>query len=367
MIVIVGAGPAGLATARALQRRGLPARLLEQGKVGETWRHQYDRLHLHTLKALSALPDLPMPADYPRFPSAAQFSAYLEGYAAHFGLDVATGVQVHHAAPTPDGWWLATSAGDLAAEVLVLATGIWHTPYRPTLGGEAKFGGPILHSRDYRNPAPFRGQRVLVVGAGNSGSEIAVDLCAAGVETTIAIRSGATFAPRPRSVLRMRAAGWLFRHLPRPVGELLLRLARRDPHGSGIPAPSGWLIDAFPVVGDDLPAAVAAGEIRCVGGVARLVPGGVRFDDGHEAPFDAVILATGFRPTIGFVAGGLRLDAQGRPEVDGQWRSVGNERLFCVGFWYPTTEGWLQAIGRVADAAAAGIAATVSAAERVGA
>ncbi len=353
MIVIVGAGPAGLAVAQELQWRGLPYRVLERHAVGYSWLNHYERLQLHIPKQVSALPGRPMPAAYPRFPSGIQFRHYLARYAREGGLAVETGITVRHAGYDGARWRLATSLGEGTADILVVATGIWSTPHRAHFPGEGEFGGPILHASDYFNAAPFAGRRVLVVGAGNSGSEIAVDLSEHGVATAIAIRDGVAFVPRPTSPLAMRAAAWLLRTLPRAVAGRLLR--RRDFSGIGLPLPPGSPLDHFPVVGYDLPEAVAAGRVRRYGGIARLAPGSVCFDDGREYACDAVILATGYRPTIDFVAHELRLDRDGRPLVDGEWRAVGNPHLFCVGFWYPTTEGWLQAIGRVARTAALAI------------
>jgi len=215
MIVIVGAGPAGLALAHELQRRGLAYRVLERGVGGESWRNHHDRLHLHTLKEVSGLPGLAMPDSYPPFPAGIQFHRYLARYAEEQCLNIEIGVTVERATFDGARWHLATNRGTLAAATLVVATGIWSTPRRAHLPGEGEFGGAILHARDYRNADPFAGRRVLVVGAGNSGSDIAVDLREHGVETAIAVRDGVAFVPRPTSPLAMRAAARLLRILPR--------------------------------------------------------------------------------------------------------------------------------------------------------
>jgi cation diffusion facilitator CzcD-associated flavoprotein CzcO len=353
VIGIVGAGPAGLAAAAEAARRGIPYRVIERGRVGEAWRHHYDRLHLHTLKQVSALPGKSMPAAYPNFPSRAQFLAYLESYAHHFALQIDEGVELLHAEPAEAGWRLDTSAGLREADALVMATGIWSAPVRPALAGEEQFGGEIVHSRDYRNPQPYRSRRVLVVGAGNSGAEIAVDLAEQGVETAISVRGGVAFAHEPFSVAVVRFSAWLLRTLPRPLAGTLLR--RRDFRSLGLPPPSGNPLDHFPVVGYELPDAVAAGKVAVVPAIERLSPGMVHFVGGSSAPFDALILATGFRPALGPVSHLLEFDQRGRPLLDRYHRSIGNPRLVCVGYTYPTTEGWLQAIGRVARQAVEGI------------
>lgn len=345
-IVVVGAGPAGLAIAYELARRGLHYRVLERGCVGEAWCHHYDRLSLHTLKQVSALPGRPMPAAYPRFPSRAQFLAYLQQYARHFELRVDEGVELRRAEFDGWRWQLDTSRGGIEATVLVMATGIWSAPVRPHIPGEEAFGGPIIHSRDYRNPQPFQGQRVLVVGAGNSGTEIAVDLAEHGVETALAVRSGAAFVPEPHSAAVVRLATWLLRTLPRPLAGRLLR--RRDFRHLGLPLPLGSPLDHFPVVGYELPEAVVARRVAIYPALERLEGGVAHFRDRRSAPFDALILATGYRPALEPIAHALTFDGEDRPVLDRYGRSITNPRLVCVGYSYPTTEGWLQAIGRAA-------------------
>lgn len=358
MVIVVGAGPAGLAVAYELQRRGIPYRVLERSSIGEAWRNHYDRLHLHTLKQLSALPGMPMPSNHPRFASAAQFRTYLQAYAQRLQLNVSCGIDVQLATPNAHGWQIETSRGPLNGDILVAASGIWSTPHVPQFNGTDQFGGTVIHSRDYRNAAPFRDKRVLVVGAGNSGSEIAVDLSENGALTSIAIRDGTTFVPYPRTVASMRFVAWLFRRIPRTAAEAVMRLTRRNFAALGIRWPMP-LVDAIPVVGFQLPNAIGRGRITLHGAIECFVPGGMRFANGREVPFDVVVLATGFRPSLQFLNGYVAMNARGRPIIDGQWRSASNARLFCVGFEYPTTEGWIQAIPRVACEAAEGIAATL--------
>jgi cation diffusion facilitator CzcD-associated flavoprotein CzcO len=349
MVIVVGAGPSGLATAYYLQQQGIDYCVLDKEAAGATWQYHYDRLHLHTLKDVSALPGLPMPADYPRFPSAAQFHAYLQQYARHFGLAIEQGVEVLHADRTSAGWLLHTNQGQLCADALVLATGIWNTPVSPTFAGQEDFEGRVLHVNDYRNPEPFRGQQVLVVGVGNSGAEIAVDLSEHGVTTAIAVRTGSSFAPHPGSAVLVRLLAWFFRHAPRALSKPLLAAARRDFRDIGLPTHPDAPLDYYPVIGYGLPDAVRAGKVTVYGGIERFVPQGVRFVDGREASFDSVLLATGYRPTVQFVQHELERGTDISPP------------LFCVGFTYPVTEGFLQSIGREARATVQQVAAALRA------
>ncbi|GAC1357782.1 MAG: hypothetical protein NVSMB42_16870 [Herpetosiphon sp.] len=124
MVSILGGGPAGLPVAHALQKRGIPYQILERGSVGNAWLHHYERLHLHTLKQVSALPDFPMPANYPAFPDAHQFQSYLREYARHFQLNMRTEVEVSAARWAAPRRQLTTNRGPIAASILVAATGI---------------------------------------------------------------------------------------------------------------------------------------------------------------------------------------------------------------------------------------------------
>ena len=358
MILIVGAGPAGLATAYYLQQRGLPFRILEKETAGATWRHHYDHLHLHSLKEVSALPGLPMPEDYPPFPSGEEVARYLADYAAHFGFPIERGVRVTDAR-YEDGWRLTTTKGRYEGEVLVAATGIWSTPHRPHFPGEERFAGRILHSKDYKRPDPFKGQRALVVGVGNSGSEVAVGLAKRGIETDIAVRSGVRMVPYPRSARLMRLIAWLLRHLPRGVGNALLTLAQPNFPEVGLPLPDKPVIDVYPVVGFGLAEEVKAGRIQVKPGLSHFSEEGVHFEDGQSEFYDTVILATGYRPSLGFLEG-VETDERGLPKLRGT-RSTQNPALFCVGYHYPTNEAWFQALPRVARAAAEEIARTHSA------
>jgi cation diffusion facilitator CzcD-associated flavoprotein CzcO len=179
--IIVGAGPAGLACAMTMRAAGLDVMVLEKaGQVGAVWRRHYDRLHLHTDRNHSGLPGMPMPSDYPAYPSRAQMVSYLENYAACFQIKPGFNTKVlrlrRHGAR-----WLADTS--------LVATGIADAPYRPSWPGMDIYSGVVVHSSNYRNPQTFSGRRALVIGFGNSGGEIALDLANAGVDVTLAVRS----------------------------------------------------------------------------------------------------------------------------------------------------------------------------------
>lgn len=367
MVIIVGAGPAGLALARRLQQRNVAYRILEKGQIGASWRAHYPSLRLHTLKALSHLPGLPYPDSVAEFPSRADFLAHLEQYTRHFALNVSEGVSVQRAEwqPASAAWRLTTDTHEtIATPLLVAATGIWSTPYMPTLAGADDFGGPIVHANAYQTPAAWLGRRVLVVGAGNTAADIASELANAGVTTGIVVRSGTQFVPYPKSAQLMRLTAWLGRHVPAPLANAVLQPLRPDFSAIGLPHSPEPPVEAYPVVGFKLPQAVRAGKVTVHrAGIERLTAGRVAFDDGSDATYDALIMATGYRPTLDFLAPPpgrppyVQFDARGHVCHDAQFRSTAHARLFLVGYDYPATSGWIQNIRRVSHIAADAIAA----------
>jgi len=164
--VIVGAGAAGLAAAACLQKQGVPFVLLEKSnQVGSSWRNHYDRLHLHTDRANSRLPNLPMPEHYPKYPARAQVVEYLELYARHFGLEPKFGQEVVSATRRDGVWQTKSQAALYESPNLVVATGYTRVPHVPTWPGQADFQGPIRHSSAYQAGRPYTGQRILVAEA----------------------------------------------------------------------------------------------------------------------------------------------------------------------------------------------------------
>ncbi|MBK7860316.1 MAG: NAD(P)/FAD-dependent oxidoreductase [Archangiaceae bacterium] len=217
-VIVVGAGPAGLAVAGALKQRGVTATVLEaESEVGSAWRRHYRRLHLHTHKGGSSLPGLDFPAAFPRYPSRAQVVEYLELYQRTFGLAPSFGERVTNIEP---GWKVTTSKRTLEARHVVVATGYTRVPLEPDFPGRSTFTGETLHSSRYVDGAGFAGKRVLVVGFGNSGGEIAIDLVEHGAQPTLSVRGPVNVIPREllglpilgvSAVMRMFPPGWPMR------------------------------------------------------------------------------------------------------------------------------------------------------------
>ncbi len=364
--IVIGAGPAGLAAAAALRARGLDAIILEKSDaVGSVWRRHYDRLHLHTDRARSGLPGLPMPKAYGRYPSRVQVVQYLEAYAAKFALKPVFNATV--SAIRRDGrlWRAEAGQHSQSAPIVVVATGLADYPCSPSWPGMESFDGPVLHSSAYRNAAPFAGKRVLVVGYGNSGAEIALDLSEAGLDVALAVRSPVNVIPREMFGQPILAWGLTGRLLPARVADKinapLLRFAigsieklglKRSPKG---PLQSIEEDGRVPLIDVGTLDAIRDGRIKLRGDIASFTREGVEFKHSPAERFDAIILATGFRPDLRPLLPDARgvLSAAGAPLVSG--RATAEPGLFFCGA-IPSALGQLRQIGIDATRIADGVA-----------
>src|SRR3954453_19872285 len=220
-VMVIGAGPAGLAVSRELRKRRVDHLVIERGDIGQSWRRYYDGLVLHTGRHLSSLPGRPFRRSDPMFVTRDRFVRYLTEYATAMDLPVVAGASVT-AVRHEEGWWALDVGADedgvsnpWRCRVLIVATGIASSPIVPDLPGRDAFTGRIRHSIDYHRPEPFAGRRILVVGAGNSGGEIAAELARVAAPVSIAIRSGVVVVPREIPGIPSQYLGMLVRRLPR--------------------------------------------------------------------------------------------------------------------------------------------------------
>jgi thioredoxin reductase len=361
--LVVGAGPAGLATSRELTRRGIDHIVVERGaRVGACWAETYDSLRLHTGKHMSSLPGLSFGRDVPLFPTRGHFLEYLDRYAGRHRVPVHHRCVVARVERTADGWRVHTSRGPVGADAVVVATGIMSNPRVPSIPGRELFRGRVVHSSTYRRPGPFLGRRVLVVGVGNSGGEIASELARAGVDVTVSVRSGANVVPLSLLGVPIQYLSYWVRKLPRRAQETIadavrrLGEARRGP--AVLPRPAYSALDAIPLIGFHLVDAIRSGQVRVAPWILSLAGTTVRFAGGREERFDDVILATGFSAALGVLRGSIRLDERGFARRTDRVTSADHEGLFFVGQNYDSAGGLFN-IRRDAPAAAEGVAAVV--------
>jgi putative flavoprotein involved in K+ transport len=365
-IAIVGGGSAGLATAALLRRSGFEPLVLEAGpEAGAAWRNRYDRLHLHTPRLLSGLPGRRIPRRYGRWVGRDDLLEYFRDYAELERLELRTGVRVERLEREDDGWRLETSDGPLLARAAVVATGYNGAPWLPDWPGRDAFAGELLHSSEYRQPAPFRGRDVLVVGAGNSGAEIATDVAEGGAgRTRLSVRTPPQIVRRATAGVPAQLIGMGIRKLPPdwvdPISKGLRRAAIPDLAEYGLPRPELGLRSAFiatgttPILDVGIVRAVRRRRVEIVAAVEALDGGDVLLADGTRLTPDAVIAATGFRAGIEPLVGhlgvlgprGLPLKTDGEPALPGLW---------FVGF-VPTLGGQLREGSNAARKVAAALA-----------
>lgn len=347
-ILVIGAGPAGLATSACLRHLGLAHTVLErEATIAAAWHRHYDRLHLHTSKKYSALPMMPWPASAPLYPSRAQVVQYLAAYAAAHHVEPRLGVHVESVRRVGDRFEVATSAGFLAPRAVVMATGYNRVPKWPTLAGLEAFRGSVVHTSAYRHAQPYHGRRTLVVGCGNSGAEIALDLAEHGVDVAMVVRGPVHVVPRDIFGRPTQHTNILLSRLPLALRDAIamatMRLVVGDLSRWGIRRPAlgpNRMIETqgrIPMLDVGTIAMVKRGRIRVLPAVQEVLAHGARFADGSEQPFEAIVLATGYAPGLAELVPGFEAiaDARGRPQRFGEQTAIPD--LHFVGFRNPAT------------------------------
>lgn len=295
---------------------------------------------------------------------------YFHAYAAAERLDVRTNVRVERLEPDGDGWRLETAGGPVRAATVVVATGYNGAPRIPDWPGRDGFAGELVHSSAYRNAGPYRGRDVLVVGAGNSGAEIATDLAEGGAaRSRLSVRTPPQIVKRSTAGVSAQRIGMAIRRLPPgwvdPVSKALRRAAIPDLAAQGLPRPALGLRSAFlatattPILDVGIVAAVISGAVQVVAAVEGFDGADVLLADGSRVAPDAVVAATGFRAGLEGLAGhldvlgprGLPLRSDGEPALPGLW---------FVGFT-PTLGGQLREGSIAAREVAAAVAAYTAA------
>ncbi|XP_051143195.1 probable indole-3-pyruvate monooxygenase YUCCA9 [Andrographis paniculata] len=351
--VIVGAGPSGLAVAAGLRSSAVPFVVLERAAcIASLWQNRtYDRLKLHLPKQFCQLPGLPFPDHYPEYPSRKQFISYLDSYSRHFDIHPHFNERVD-SAKYDDGcrlWRVRTVGGDggeveYICQWLVVATGENAERVVPEIPGLAEFGGEVIHACEYKCGERFKGKKVLVVGCGNSGMEVSLDLCNYGANPSMVARSSVHVLPREiwgRSTfeLAMLMLKWLPLWL---VDKILLVLAwiilgNIEKHGLKRPAIGPLELKntrgKTPVLDIGALQKIKSKEIRVVPAITKFLCGTVEFVDGQKLDIDAVVLATGYRSNVPYWLQENEFFAKNgfpKAEFPNAWK--GQDGLYTVGF-----------------------------------
>ncbi len=342
-VIVVGGGASGLSAAAALARRGIAAVVLEQDvDLGGTWARRYDRLRLHTVRRFSGLAHFPIPRSYPTYLSRDDVVAYLRQYARQLNLQIVTGAVVCAIRSEPGGWMVATGGGRCwHSRVVVVATGQYRDPFLPPWPGRDLYRGRLTHSVTYRNATPYVGQRVLVVGAGNSGAEIATDLIDHGAAfVAVSVRTPPPIVPRDPFGMPVQRTSLLLSALPPAIANRLGWATARLVHGDltryGMPrgefAP--YSTRRIPLIDVGFVDALKRGCVHIRSAVERLTPAGAVFADGTSEPFDAIIAATGFTTGLrSLIDGADVLDDRDEPR-SGSGEPTSRPGLYFIGFMH---------------------------------
>lgn len=308
--LIIGAGPAGLAVAGRMRKAGLEFEILEKSNnVGSAWHGHYDRLHLHTVKQWSHLPGLEFPKDYPLYVPRAKFVEYFEKYASHFDIRPQFGEEILSIKKSDKNWSVNSKTGKIfIAENVIIATGLNRVPNIPTWKGQENFEGKITHARFYKNPLPFAEKNVMVVGMGNTGAEIALDLAEAGIKTWLSVRGKVSIVPRDLNGRPVQVTGKQLEKLPFGLGDWLGTQIRKVYFGNlskyGLKidtTPPAKLLRKYgktPVIDLGTIKAVKEEKIKVTGDIDRFSEKKIHLKSGKSVEIDAVILATGYHSKI---------------------------------------------------------------------
>ena len=296
-VIVVGGGQSGLAAARVLREFRVPTVILEAGdRPAGSWPHYYDSLESFSPVGYSSLPGMPFPGEPDHYPSRDEVAGYLERYAATLDVEIQTDTRVATIHQDGRAFLVCTEDGrELSASGIVAASGSFSNPHRPSLPGEETFTGKVTHVADYRNPTPFEGQRVVVVGAGDSAAQIANELA------PVATTSIATRHP--------------IRFIPQRIGGHDVHYWFRKTGFDTLPAPWLNMITDGAVVTDSVGfrQTLAEGRVDQRPMFEGLDEDRVIWSDELFEPVDAIILATGYRPSLGYLRDLRALDEHGVP------------------------------------------------------
>ncbi|WP_373512581.1 flavin-containing monooxygenase [Persicitalea sp.] len=345
--LIIGAGPSGLAIAGRLAKAGQDFTVIEKGlHIGEAWHHHYDRLHLHTDRRFSGLPHRPIPKNYPVFVPRLDLIKYWENYANHFNIKPLFGQALQKLRREGTFWVAKTATDTFRAENVMLCTGYNRVPNVPRWPGQEKYQGTILHSSEYKNADLFRGKNVLVVGMGNSGAEIALDLSQQAASTFLSVRSPTNImkrdiAGKPTQLAAIVMSALLPNRAYDAISRFIQQRTVGDLSAYGLQTPEyspseGVRMGRIPVLDVGTIEQIKAEKIKVTTGISHFSATSVELSDGQVLGVDAVVLATGYRAWLGELVPELEPLLNRRGGVDKLWYDA-FPGLYFLGFSEPLT------------------------------
>lgn len=382
-VLVIGAGPAGIASAYYLEQAGISYVVVDSAyEIATTWNSLYPSLKLNTSRFFSHLPGKRFPLRWGLFPMGKQYHHYVVEFARERDFNVRLGVTVTDIQPDGDRWRVETSEGTFHYAAVISATGRFGSPWLPDVPGMAEFSGDLIHAQDYLGPEPYIGKRVMVVGNGPSGVDIATELGRTpGVVEPVLLSQRTGVVLRPRYPWGLPKHLWIIigEMLPRFIGERLinrissLRFKNLNEIGIKSPRTDEESSAAGGTRGHELIEVVQAGRVKSVDGPARFDGHSVELRDGTTVEVDAVIMGTGYRPVIErYFKQPYERDSQDWPmrvEGDhdrfdtGKRQVAGYPGLYLVGVWY-TGKGAMYNFNTEAEAAVKEIQARLRSLER---
>ena len=351
-VLVIGAGPAGIACAYALENAGLSYKIVDKAdEIASTWNSLYPSLRLNTSRFFSHLPEKKFPVHYGIFPTGKQYHRYVEEYAQERAYNIHLGVTVHSIEPEGNGWRVETDQGTEWYPAVISATGRFNSPICPEIPGMERFKGEIIHASSYLGPEPFVNKRVMVVGNGPSGLDIVTELADyVKIPALLSQRTGVNLKPRYPWGLPKHLWMIIAEKLPEFLGEPLLEAVSKQGYPrsllQGIKTPQEGAMSsaAGGTRGRGFIDAVQASKIKSVDGPVEFCPDEIILQDGSRVEVDVVIMATGYRPVIfQYFKEPVDINAHGWPvrinePSDVYWQGdrqvKGYPGLYLVGVYY---------------------------------